>query len=204
MRNLLFGCVCIGLLALSACEYVWEEDTPQLKRSGNQPHSGRQEAPQPKKPVQPSDVRPTLVPGEEVSGQQKLPDGAKRVDILSLLENKDVVLGSNMPSLGDFGNVIDEFENTLSKSDGTNPYVVTFSFKTPRKLKGVRVLSTYSDYKWAFSIKDGKRFVTDVIIDGQWSTMTFKEPVECSVCQVEVLRVVRDNYVHLNEVELYE
>ena len=190
-------------VSVLGCEYVWEDEAPNLKRSGGDQGLIARKV-EPAKPQTPPDVRPTLAPGEEVSGQQKLPEGAKKVDIVSLVESGDVTLACNMPGLGDFGNVVDEFENTLSKSDGTNPYIVSFSFKSPRKIRGVKVLSTYSDYKWAFAVKGGKRYVTDAVIDGQWSTIAFKEPVECGVCQVEVLRTVRDNFVHLNEIELYE
>jgi hypothetical protein len=203
--------ICLGLgallsvsVVLSACEYVWEDQAPKLKRSGAPQSKSEPQRISKPKPVTPPDVRPTLAPGEEVSGMQKIAQGAKRLNLTALRESGELVLASNIPGLGDFNNVVDEFENTLSKSDGTNPFIVSFTFKTPRKLKGVKVLSTYSDYKWAFSSKDGKRFVTDVIIDGQWSTIAFKEPIVCSTCQVEVLRVVRDNFVHLNEIEFYE
>jgi hypothetical protein len=68
----------------------------------------------------------------------------------------------------------------------------------------MRVLSTYSDYGWAVQLENGERLVVDTIVDGEWSTITWPAGVKTGKVTVEVLRLMRDNYVHLNEVEIYE
>jgi hypothetical protein len=39
--------------------------------------------------------------------------------------------------------------------------------------------------------------------DSAWSQLDLPEPVSTSIVQLEVLRRERDDYVHLDEIELY-
>jgi hypothetical protein len=50
----------------------------------------------------------------------------------------------------------------------------------------------------------GERFVVDTVIDGSWSTIAWPDGISTKRVTVEMLRKVRDNYVHWNEVEFYE
>jgi hypothetical protein len=43
-----------------------------------------------------------------------------------------------------------------------------------------------------------------MIIEGEWSTVSWPEGLKTKKLSVEVLRKVRDNYVHVNEIELFE
>jgi hypothetical protein len=164
------------------------------------------EVPQPpveeKKPA--SDVRPVLAPGKEVSGLDALPANAKRLNLPELAEKGELTVKSNDPGFGNPTLVYDEIETSLAKSNDINPFKVTFEFATPRTVKGIKVLSSYSDYGWAVEVEGANRLVVDTVIDGQWSTIAWPEGIKAKKVTVEVLRKVRDNYVHLNEIEFYE
>jgi hypothetical protein len=148
--------------------------------------------------------RPTLKAGKDVSGAMAIPANAKKLNLPQLAENGQLTVTSNVPGLGDLQNSYDEVETTLAKSEGVNPFRFTLDFATPRTIKAVRVLSTYSDYSWAIQSDSGQRFVVDMVIEGEWSSVAFPEGLKTKQLIVEVLRKVRDNYVHVNEIEVFE
>jgi hypothetical protein len=156
------------------------------------------------KPTQPSDVRPTLAPGREVSGAAELPANVKKLNLPELHESGVLTVSSNLGSNADISFVYDEIESSLTKSESINPFRMTFEFKEPRLFKGIKVLSSFSDYGWAVQFEGGERFLVDTVLDGTWSTIAFPDGVKAKRVTVEVLRKVRDNYVHWNEVEFYE
>lgn len=194
--------------SLTACEYEWKEEANTVQGNGNavasvqvagveQPQKGKGDAPQP------ADVKPVLAPGKDVSGQAALPAKARKLDLTALRDDGELAVSANVVT-GGLGMVFDEREDTLAKSEGVNPFKVTFEFKSPRTIRAVRVLSSYSDYSWAFQPDQGDRLFVDTIIDGEWSTITWPEGTPVRRVTVEVLRKYRDNFVHLNEIEFYE
>jgi hypothetical protein len=196
--------VCSGIsVALCSCEYEWKDEPA---RTDDRVLVLDQEAPQPpveeKKPE--SAERPVLAPGKEVSGMDALPANSKRLNLPELAQNSAVKVTSNDPGLSDPTQVYDEIETSLAKSDGINPLKITFEFAAPHTVKAVKVLSSYSDFGWAIEVDNGNRLVVDTVIDGQWSTIAWPEGIKAKKVVVEVLRKVRDNYVHLNEIEIYE
>lgn len=200
------------LLVTSGCEYEFKDEGAGASKVVLLEHIPRvlseqqqnAERPDNKKPEQPPDVRPTLAPGKDVSGTAALPEKAKKLNLPDLFERGLVSVTTNVSGLGDLPNAFDEVESSLSKSEGTNPFIFTFEFQNPQMLRAVRVLSTYSDYSWAVQVDGSTRLVVDTVIDGQWSTVAWPEGVKAKKIKVEVLRKLRDNYVHLNEVEFYE
>ena len=157
-----------------------------------------------KKPAEVSGDRPVLKPGKDVSGAMAVPAKAKKLNLPELIETGVVTLKTNVSGLGDANLAADEIETTLSKSNGVNPFRFSFEFSNDRLIKAVRVLSTYSDYSLAIETDKGDRFVVDMIIEGEWSTVSWPEGLKTKKLSVEVLRKVRDNYVHVNEIELFE
>jgi hypothetical protein len=81
---------------------------------------------------------------------------------------------------------------------------MSLTFVEPVKIKGVRVLSTYSDYNWSFTADNGERLVLESIPEGVSSVLVLPAPVTAKSITIEVLRRTRDDYVHVNEVDLYE
>jgi hypothetical protein len=145
-----------------------------------------------------------LAPGKDTSGQAALPPKVKRINLGALVEEGKVVVTTNVPGTNDSGLAFDETDSTLSKSEGVNPFAFTFKFSNPVTIKAVRVLSTYSDYGWAVEAQGSPRLVVDTIIDGEWSTIAWPEGISTAQIKIEVLRKSRDNFVHLNEIEIYE
>jgi hypothetical protein len=203
--------VCIlGAISLMGCEYEFKEDPPlsanvvEVVISDNlrSPEDRAKERLQAPTPV--PNVRPVLAPGKDVSGQAALPPKAKRLNLPGLLESGELSVTSNVLGSRDLPLAFDEIEDSLAKSEGINPFKLSFQFKTPRTFRAIRVLSTYSDYGLAVELAGAERLTVDTVIDGQWSTVAWPDGIKSSQVTVEVLRKVRDNYVHLNEVELYE
>jgi hypothetical protein len=188
--------------SLSACEYEWKEEaasSPQYRapEGGGEVKQAKQDAPPP------AEVKPVLVPGKDVSGQAALPAKARKLNLTELRDSGALKVTANFMG-GDLGAVFDEREDTLAKSEGFNPFKFTFEFAAPKVIKAVRVLSSYSDFSWAFQPDQGERLSVDTVIDGQWSTMAWPDGLKTQRVTVEVLRKYRDNYVHLNEIEIYE
>lgn len=202
--------VILGLIATLGCEYEFKEesggssvvllsDVPHVSSDPRNPEQA-----EPKKPVPPPDVRPVLAPGKDVSGQAALPPKVKRLDLTELVEQGQLAVTTNLPGDGDVKLAFDEVDATLAKSEGANPFVFTFTFANPVTLRAVRVLSSYSDYGWSVEAQGTPRLVVDMIIDGEWSTIAWPEGVKTNTVKIEVLRKTRDNFVHLNEIEMYE
>jgi hypothetical protein len=194
-------------LCLSGCEYEWREDRGDAApyQVSKSEEAAEQEAPLKQVRVEPvqTEFKPVIAPGRDISGQAELPPKARKINLSELGESGALMVSANAPT-GDLGLSFDEREDTLSKSEGVNPYRITFEFKDTKTIKAIRVLSTYSDYSWAFAAEGSERLLVDTVIDGAWSTMTWPEGLKVKRFYVEVLRKQRDNYVHVNEVEVYE
>jgi hypothetical protein len=200
----LMGALAVVCFGLSACEYEWKDEPARVQSvSSGGENSEEVVVKEEVKPPPPADVRPLLQPGKAASGRAELPPKAKKIDLTQLAEAGGLSVSSNVPGT-DLAPAYDEAENSLAKSEGTNPFKLTFQFANPVAIKAIRVLSTYSDYGWAVQLESGERLVVDSIIDGEWSTIAWPAGVKTGKVTVEVLRLLRDNYVHLNEVEIYE
>jgi hypothetical protein len=204
-----------GLLSatLAACEYEWRDEPPKLAINDQNvaPFSGGPQSSNvavsevPKKPAPtpvPADIRPTLAPGRDVSGSVKLPQDGVQIDILRLREEGKLTVNSNVPGV-DVSLAFDERPDSLAKSEGVNPFRFDFELSVPIAIRAIRVLSSYSDYAWAFKTKEGERLVVDSVVDGDWSTIVLLESPPVKSFYVEVLRKNRDNFVHVNEIEIY-
>lgn len=198
--------ICLVAITSMGCEYEYRDD-PVASNRPNQPPPPTQEEikiQEQRKQVVENSGQPTLKAGKDVSGAMAIPANAKKLNLPQLAESGQLTVTSNVPGLGDLQNSYDEVETTLAKSEGVNPFRFTLDFATPRNIKAVRVLSTYSDYGWAIQNDVGQRFVVDMVIEGEWSTVAFPEGLKTKRLIVEVLRKVRDNYVHVNEIEVFE
>jgi hypothetical protein len=201
--------LCCGVIMLG-CEYEFKEEGggSSVVLLHDVPHASsdprNSEKIEPKKPAPPPEVRAALVPGKDVSGQAAIPPNTKRLNLMELVEQGQLTVTTNLPVPGDVKQAFDEVDNTLAKSEGANPFVFTFTFANPAVLKAVRVLSSYSDYAWAVEAQGTPRLVVDMIIDGEWSTIAWPEGIKTNQVKIEVLRKNRDNFVHLNEIEMYQ
>ena len=199
-QAILCSMVAIGL---SSCDYEWKDEPV---KSESPAVAADQDAPQaPQEEQKPASAeRPVLAPGKDVAGNQTLPANAKRLNLPDLAQNGGVAVTSNDPGYKDPTLVYDEIETSLAKSNDVNPLKITFEFPAARTLKAVKVLSSYSDYGLAIEVDGANRLVVDTVIDGDWATIAWPEGIKAKKLSVEVLRKMRDNYVHLNEIEIYE
>ena len=203
------GGMILLLISASGCEYEWRDEPPvtdqvvMMQGANSDGGSGRNVESVKTLPKPQSEEKAVLAPGKDVSGQAELPPKTKRIDLTALFESGGAQVSANVAS-PDLALTFDEREDTLSKSEGVNPYKISVEFSAPRTIKAIRVLSSYSDYSWACQIDGGERLFVDTVIDGQWSTISWPEGLKASKLTVEVLRKHRDNFVHLNEVEVYE
>jgi len=94
--------------------------------------------------------------------------------------------------------------SSLARSEDINPLVLELSFQQPIALVSVRIFPSYSTYDWAVRAgPDQPRLVVREAAEEQWSRIDLPAPVETTEVRLEIRRLVRDNYVHLNEVELF-
>ena len=49
----------------------------------------------------------------------------------------------------------------------------------------------------------GERLILDPVPEGDWALMVWPTQIEAKKVFVQVLRKIRDNYVHVNEIEMY-
>ncbi|HEX2463776.1 MAG TPA: glycosyltransferase family 39 protein [Thermoanaerobaculia bacterium] len=90
-----------------------------------------------------------------------------------------------------------------SRSDGVNPLVLTLTFTDSIRLSAVRVFPTASTYQWAVEARAGERWSRPSVRAAEWSQIDLREPVETTTVRIELLRLERDDNVHLSEIELY-
>jgi hypothetical protein len=195
-----------SLLTFTACDYEWKDEPPPLvipnaeeqEVALSQDQGKKQEPPKPK-----SDARPVLAPGTAYAGSSKIPDKAKRLEILNLVATNEATISSNTQE-NELNNVFDGADDSLLRSPEINPVDVTVTFKTPKKFRAIRVRSTYSDFAVAVQIDNGERLILDPIPDGDWALMVWPQGVTAKRLFVQTLRRSRDNFVHLNEIEVLE
>lgn len=208
-RLLTFGALSLlSFSALIACDYEFKDEPPPFDIEEEVPPEAEvapeDEPPaEEKKPAEPPSVRPTLAPGKVVASTEVAPKDFKRLSISDLEAAGKVQIVSPAAG-GDKAKLFDGNEETLVRTDGINPLKMSFVFVEPIKVRGVRVLSTYSDYNWSFTADNGERLVLESIPEGVSSVLVLPAPVTAKSITIEVLRRTRDNYVHVNEVELYE
>jgi hypothetical protein len=196
----------LSLTILTACEYEFKDDPPPSNTEEEIPADEEENEPEDaepaerKRPADP-DVRPTLPPGKPYQGATSLPQGAKRLDLLNLQATNAATLTTNTNE--SVTGLFDGADDTLLRTPNINPLDTTITFTQPTKLKALRVRSTYSDFAIAVQVDGGERIILDPIPEGDWGVIVWATPVTAKKVLVQTLRKVRDNYVHVNEIELY-
>jgi hypothetical protein len=196
------------LTTLAACDYEFkDEPMTQGHNEGSADHNqnpSREEAkPAEQKPADAPKPLGTLAPGKAYQGSTTIPSGSKRIDVLNLVATNQATLSSNVPG-ETLQNLFDGADDSLVRTPEINPLDTTITFTSPTKIKALRVRSTYSDFAIAVQIDGGERVILDPIPEGDWATMVWATPVTATKILVQTLRKVRDNYVHVNEIELYQ
>jgi hypothetical protein len=196
----------LALTTLSACEYEFKDEPAkkqeELEVEVDEDASEDEAKEEVQKQAAPPAARPTLAPGKAYEGSTTLPEGAKLIDLLNLEATNQATLTMNVP--GPHNNLFDAADDTLVRTPGINPLDTTITLTAPTKIKALRVRSTYSDFAVAVQIDDAERIILDPIPDGDWATMVWATPITAKKVFVQILRKSRDNFVHANEIELYQ
>jgi len=193
----------LSIAALSACDYEFKDepagaaDQEVREQEEGEGRSAKQDAP--KQP----EFHPVLPTGKAYSGSTTMPANAKRIELLNLAATNQATLSTNVPG-ADVANIFDGDPETLLRSPEINPVEATITFTNPTKIKAIKVRSTYSDFAVAVQIDNGERVILDSIPEGDWATMVWPTAQNAKKIVVLTLRKVRDNVVHLNEIEIYQ
>ena len=197
----------LSLSGLAACDYEMKDTPPQSDVDEEIQEEDAAPAEEGSQPQQKNDdqpiVIPTLVAGKAYTGSTTVPADAKMIDLLNLAATEQAVLSTNVPNM-EAANIFDGNPETLFRSPEVNPLVATIALKNPIKLRAIRVRSTYSDYGVAVQIDGGERLTLEPIPDGDWATFVWPNGISAKTIVVHTLRKVRDNVVHVNEIELHQ
>ena len=131
-------------------------------------------------------------------------EGLSRIDLRAAIEGGALTLSTNDLAVDvKLGVVIDGSVNSLVRSESINPLILTFTFKSPIRLRTARIYLAGAPYDWVLEAKEGDRLLNSNIPERVWSQIDLPETVETNVVRVEALRLERDDIVHLNEIELW-
>jgi hypothetical protein len=146
------------------------------------------------------------LPGETLEIDPVLgPDLTARHDLQAGRADGTLQIDVNDPAFpGRLDALFDGDTSTLSRSEDVNPLILVLRFQAPVTLAAVRVFPSYSTYDWAVRPHpEEPRYLVREAAEEEWSRIDLPRPVETTEVRLELRRLVRDNYVHVNEIELY-
>jgi hypothetical protein len=201
--------------ALAACD-TW--NPAQISRRRHPEYYGGAAEPQPRTEqasrradAPPPEAPPVAASFEELPGETLVVEESAAPDqpgnplaIATLRAAGAVRIDTNDPIFTTrLDAILDGSTGTLSRSEEVNPLILVFHFEPPVRLAAVRIFPSYSTSDWAVRAQpEQPRFLIREAADEQWSRMDLPEPVETAEVRLEVRRLLRDDYVHVNEVEL--
>ncbi len=137
------------------------------------------------------------------------------VDVAALLVGGQATVTNSPLDIGAMGNVFDRNTNTLARTPGINPMVVTLNFTSPLTLTRSRLFYYGDNGQWRIETADTMAELDSmtgsfrVALDwsfgahSSWHERSLTNPITSRVVRLKLQRTVGDNYVHLNEWELY-
>lgn len=137
------------------------------------------------------------------------------VDVAALLVGGQATVTNSSLDIGAIGNVFDRNTNTLARTPGINPMVVTLNFVSPLTLTRSRLFFYGDNGQWRIETADTVAELDSmtgsfrVALDwsfgahSTWHDRSLTNPISGRAVRLRLQRTVGDNYVHLNEWELY-
>ena len=188
----------VAVVVLAACS---GGDSSQPAPSSTE---GQASAPADQAPPPPP-ARKTLPDARVVAATEIDTTKLQKVDLGQLRSNGTLQIEVNDPAMKDhLAFLLDGDTETLSRTGQLNPLIVTLTFSQPVSVKAVRLFPTYSTYDWAVEVTPGAdRLMVQNAAHNAWSGIALDSPIETSIIRIEVLRLERDDNVHLNEIEIY-
>jgi hypothetical protein len=152
-------------------------------------------------------VAPQLadLPGESREVTAAAGDGAgERLDCAGGRTRGAITVEVNDPIFQErLDALFDGDTTTLARSEGVNPLVFRIVLDPPVRLAAVRVFPSYSTYDWTVrAAPDHPRLLVRAAAEELWSRIDLPEPVATGEVQIEIARLARDDFVHVNEIEL--
>ena len=184
---------------LSGCDYEFKDEPQEAALEADQPEGEPEREPNKAPPAE----RPVLAPGTLMTSTESTPQGAKKLSILDLEALQKVTIES-VAAGKDASRLFDGDDATVVRTENINPLKITLTFVEPIKLKAARMLSSYSDYNWSMTPEGGERMIIESSADGVISVLVLPNAVTTKKVTFEVLRRTRDNFCHVNEIELFE
>lgn len=158
----------------------------------------------PAMPAEDKIVLPTIRPGTDVANNlSPIEPTLAKLDLAQMLHAGTVKVELNDPSVAApllFDGSIDH----PARTESINPLVVTLTFAQPVAIAAARIYPTYATYDWALYPDAAQTgLVARGVPQEQWSRIDVPQPKAAQSVQIELVRTERDNYVHVNEIELY-
>lgn len=137
------------------------------------------------------------------------------INVAGLLASAQANLAYSTVDIGPIGNIFDGYTSSLARTPAINPMVVTLSFSNPQELMRSRVWFLAGDNKWRLETAntvadlDAASGSYRVAFDWQtgseatWRDRTLTTPITCQAIRLKLQRLTGDNYVHLNEWQLF-
>lgn len=148
--------------------------------------------------------QPTLPDATTVGAGDFELEGLARIDLRAAREASKLRLETNDPSIeAELGKILDGDRESLVRTNSINPLVMTFTFAQPIKLRTARVYLVGSPYDWLLEAKEGDRLLSRGVPERVWSQIDLPATVATKVVRIEALRLLRDDVVHVSEVELW-
>lgn len=152
-------------------------------------------------------ILPGLAPGTAVA--QEI------VDVLSLLSSGDATVTTSPYDIGSPENLFDGDTNSICRSASVNPMLVTLEFVVPQPVERFRVMFNAGDNGWCVEgadnladLESGDGSYLLLVpwrsgVEWTWHEATIAEPETVSFLRLTIERLTGDDYVHLNEWEIY-
>jgi hypothetical protein len=156
-------------------------------------------------PAARSERRAYLANGDAVTPGTTPLDGLEKIDLAHEQSSGNLTVEANDPMFpARMSVIIDGDTTSMTRSESINPLILTLTFREPIRLAAARLFPAGSAYDWLVEpTPGGERLLLEGAPDSAWSQIDLEEPVSTSVVQLEILRRERDDYVHIDEIELY-
>lgn len=190
--------IAVIAVMLGACGGEAPEPSREAASPASEEASSSRRAPAPRS-------LPALAAATSVSAVETLGGDPESIDLAVARSSGHLEIEVNDPSVqARVDALFDGNTESLVRSGAVNPLILTLNLQDLVTLTGVGIYPSYSTYDWVVEpLPGGDRFRVSGAPAKQWSLLELPEPVETSVVRIEVLRLDRDDYVHLNEIALF-
>jgi hypothetical protein len=156
-------------------------------------------------PPPPPPPRRTLPNAEPAAPATLTLDRLSKVDLAGGLTSGETKIEANDERFQSSITVlVDGDPDSMAISAGTNPLDVTVTLPAAVRLRAARVQVVGSHYDWVVEPVPGEgRLRLENVPERTWSQIDLPQAVETSVIRFEFLRLERDDYVHIGEIELH-